>query len=726
MNLIRIIKLLVRKKFIIVFFPLTVALLAFLLNRNNPKEYQSGMIFNTGIASGTNLSSMSNSRVDYFAVNNAFDNLTTILQSRETLEDVAISLLALHLSLDSPDPYIISKENFNKLREEHLSPAVVAELTKTKEIKTIEEKIRIDYYNQEPNDLKVLLQKSKTFYNIDAIKANMTFSRKGNSDMLEIIYRSNDPGVCLSTLSLLADIFKVKYSSTRNFEAGGIIEYFIAELEKAKMRLNNAEETLKNYSQENQIINYEEQTKFISEGKEELEKDIYKVKMELESSTKALAEISVSMDETAAKYLNGEGIMRQMKEIAQLTTAITTISLRESSPKNIKTLDSLQQVQDNMRAGMINTADEYYSRSYSKEILPRLTVLSEYLKYVLEIDKNKAKLEVLLTQRLYFIDLFSEFAPVGFNLSKMAREIQIAEQEYLSILHGLNQAKIHKSNSELFGNLSLLDRPFYPLNPKGSKMAMVLIAGFMVSLLFVVGTIVGLEIMDRKIKTPSSIQEATNLKLLGVISSPIQNKKILQEDLQQKLLNLLSNNLNIALNKSNTEAKNLIFLTSTRTQDNMNEAGLFVSKALQKLTDKVIYYYFTESNDTPELTENEESKIFARKYDPIGNQVIQELRQNLKEQDGVIVRIPEFENAVLNTFSSIVPSIVILMVNADQAWGFHDKAALDFIKETFPKSEIYTVGTDMNVNYMEEVISEVPKNRGKLRVWVKGLITLNK
>lgn len=382
------------------------------------------------------------------------------------------------------------------------------------------------------------------------------------------------------------------------------------------------------------------------------------------------------------------------------------------------------QIQENLRIKIGQDAKNFYSTNYSPEVLPRLTILGEFLKLTLDLDMGKAKINVLENHRSYFDRLFDEFAPIGFNLSKMEREIQIAEQEYLSILHGLNQAKLQKSNSELFGSFELLDRPFFPINPKSSKTLLLVVGGSFVSLFFLLAVIIGKELLNRSIRSPKLIQSSTGLNLIGAYPHLIKNKKINQAKLLDKLQNLLINNLAIAL-KGITEPP-LIFIISTRSKGEISSTGLFVAESLQKIQEKLIfYYYLDEHNSIHHIDQSHyDRRLILKEYDPLNKQLIEEINKQRSQNTGIVVQVPEFENSILYKFSQLSPSCIILVVHADEAWGFHDKSTLNLIEQIFSGVPIHAFGAKMDPEFMEEIISEIPKDRTKVRIWLKSLITL--
>jgi hypothetical protein len=117
MTLIVFFKIIISKLKWLVLFPAMVALVVLYLTRNIPKTYQSSATVYTGLASGYNITDDGTEKVDYFAVNNAFDNLITTVKSRETLEEISIKLLAQHLLMKEPNKDILDEQGYEDLHK---------------------------------------------------------------------------------------------------------------------------------------------------------------------------------------------------------------------------------------------------------------------------------------------------------------------------------------------------------------------------------------------------------------------------------------------------------------------------------------------------------------------------------------------------------------------------------------------------------------------------------
>jgi polysaccharide biosynthesis transport protein len=719
-----IIKAILKKFYLVLLFPITVAGVVAYMQLQKPREFQSGMVFYTGITSGYNLSSQDEVRVDNIAVHNAFDNLITILESRETLEEVAMRLLTTHLLLEESDPFVVSSQNLDRLHHELLPRQLIEELVAGSQFDLTLDRVHAKYRESKSNPIIHLLNTSSTFYNVDNIRKALSASRKRNSDMLEVIYRSSDPGVCLLTLQILSDAFIEKNITLRNYETGGIIAYFLSELEKARTRLNLAEEALRDYSQENQVINYNEQTKYMAAAKEDLERDINMEQANIVSNRQALVKLESNLGDREKLYLNSRDIISKRNEIARIHGRIVAMEILQA-PQDNEHLDVLKDQLAGLEDDLYNLTGEYKSLQYSTETLPRESLLNQWLIHAIDYDKSIERIEVLKGQRDYFDNLFDQFAPIGFNLSKMEREIQIAEREYLSILHGLNLAKLRQSNLELFGTLEILDIPFFPLNPRGTKTKMMVIGAFLASLFFVVGIIAGLEFLDRSMRTPALAEAYTGLDPLGALAGTIRTRKVDTRQLNEQLHYLMCNKLALSLSGSSFDNRPLIFVYSTRMQAGIVHAGMAVAQALKGVFGKVVYMH-CQGTAEPVLADMEKvESLDVITYDDTPGGVEEMIRFLDADHHPAVIQLPEFERQSLAGFFRLKPVMCALVVAGWQTWEYQDKQMLKGIMDSFPGALHKVLVSDMMPDFLDDFLAEVPRKRSFLRRWVKKMLRLN-
>jgi hypothetical protein len=260
----QIIKLFFRIKYWLIFLPLFAALIAIMETRHLKREYEVSTTIYTGIASGFTIESgIEAGRVDWSSVNNGMDNLISIIKSKATLRNVSLRLYTQHMIYgdSTKDNNYIQAQNYRNLLR--ITPKEVrALIDKSSEERTIENLNR--YEKASPtNFVYGLFNWFHHHYSYTAL-SRIEVKRIFNSDMLEIKFSADDPGVAYNTLIILSDEFAKQYKLLRFGETNDVVEYFRNELIRHANKLRNTEDSLTDYSVENRVINYEEQTKQIA------------------------------------------------------------------------------------------------------------------------------------------------------------------------------------------------------------------------------------------------------------------------------------------------------------------------------------------------------------------------------------------------------------------------------------------------------------------------------
>lgn len=103
---------------LLIAIPLLLAIVVFYFTRNQDKVYESEAVIYTGITTGYSIESTAQHPTDFFSVSAQYDNLINLINSRQTIVETAIMLLAQDLSLEEYNAQYISNENLDKLRKE--------------------------------------------------------------------------------------------------------------------------------------------------------------------------------------------------------------------------------------------------------------------------------------------------------------------------------------------------------------------------------------------------------------------------------------------------------------------------------------------------------------------------------------------------------------------------------------------------------------------------------
>lgn len=204
MDLYKILQLVKRHLFLLIIIPFIMAVLVYLFTRNQAKSYASEAIVYTGIATGYSIESTEQRNLDYFATNIQFDNLINLINSRQTIENTAIRLLAQDLLLENFNPQYISQSNFEAFQTmvpKHVKDLVVRdgkmglEREKAQQIVQLQEEIQ---------GLENEIQRKKQNELMTSGRQTGTDQTKTVSD--EIVSHIVRPGETLYTISAMYNV----------------------------------------------------------------------------------------------------------------------------------------------------------------------------------------------------------------------------------------------------------------------------------------------------------------------------------------------------------------------------------------------------------------------------------------------------------------------------------------------------------------------------------------
>ncbi|MEG1611511.1 MAG: exopolysaccharide biosynthesis protein, partial [Alistipes sp.] len=209
-----IIRFLFRIKWWLILLPITVALMVYVKMGTMARMYKTQTTIYTGVVSGYDIETNANSRQDWNVINNAIDNLINIIKSQTTLRNVSMRLFAQHLMHGDPnkDNIYITAANYRRLLE-NTPKEVLALVDRTSDSVTL---ARLFAYEKADHDNYVygLFHWTHRHYSYDVLNT-IEVKRLSNSDMLEVSYQNDDPGIVYNTLVLLNDEFRNQYHDLR-------------------------------------------------------------------------------------------------------------------------------------------------------------------------------------------------------------------------------------------------------------------------------------------------------------------------------------------------------------------------------------------------------------------------------------------------------------------------------------------------------------------------------
>lgn len=681
-----------RIRYQLVFGTLIVTALVAYFSQFMGKSYTVTTSIYTGITSSTGLET--ESQPDWQAVNNTFDNLVNLTKSRGTLESVSLKLLAQHLlygNLHEDNTYI-SARNYKNLR--NIVPEEVFNLVDTasfeKTVMNIEEYASSDNFNF----IKGLFNGDNPFYSVEAL-SQIIVRRIGNSDLIEISYRSEDPGIALNTVKLTSEELKFSYNKLRYKTADDIVKYYENELNKLQARLKKLENELTDYNIENSVINYNEQTKATAISYVEFENRYEETKRNYESSTKLLEGLEQYMKIRTQLIKSNEKFLATLEEISRISGKITEIesfTTGDAQEKDKELLEYKEQLKNAEKEVALIT-EQINGYKESKEGVAIDGLVAEWLNQTLIQIKAKADMKILDQRKETFAEQYRDYSPIGTRISQQEREIHVVEQSYLEVLHALNMAKMKQKNLQLTSaTLNTISEPTYPLfSDKGRRMLLI-IAAFIGSIIFIIGFNLIIELLDRTLRDAERAKRLTGMDILGAFTGNTQLKfRGFIKACNRISAAYVCNRINRYMDKDKILYINILSVEE-------KEGKSFICKYLQEQWEDIGFkvQYIQIGKEISMRS----SFITANK---IEDQIHIENNVNI-----VLVEYPALQKNGLPTTLLGKSDINLLVANAYRVWKLSDTEYVTYLKGMAKEKPIYLYLNNASRQAVEDFTGQLP------------------
>lgn len=638
-----------------------------------PKIYKSNTTIYTGIVSGYDVLSASAGNQDWLAVNNAIENLLSIIRAESTLENVFLKLLARNLiNLDIHNDNEFQTVKSSRELAEYIPPEIFDLVVVDSEEETYYN-LR-DYYEEgRTNALKQMFHWNDRHYSYRAL-SSVEVGRVGNSDMISISYQNDDQYIVYNTLIIVVEEFIEQYVELRYEQTNDVVGYFENELKIIREELNNKEEKLTNYNTKNQIINYEEQTKLIVERDTGIDVAIEEVSRRLTGAQHNLAILEDKMGIASELYKNNADFITKLHDISSLYSQESMVV----DPSEKSVIASRIGAES---ASLRDIAGNISATRHTKEGLTIDDMVSDWLEAILEEAKAQAELDVLLKNKAEMDKEYRRFSPVGSSLKQQNRDINFSEQNYLTNLQSLNEARLRQKNLQLTSaTFKTLTPPTIALNPERSKAKLYTLITFVLVLMLLIAIEVICEVLNQKPYDKVSAEKILKLPVLGAF--PLNQGHHYDDTREEFALNQVGNSVLNFLDR--TKTNNIVNIISLSN----GEGKSYVAEALRgyfdKLGAKPVVVSWNKDFDA-------NSKYYLMASSIYDFALTEDNSEQIAEAGVTIVEYPPLHTVPFPT--KLLPSaaINILIVDSEKRIKGIDHILLRQIREYDSKKNLYVL-----------------------------------
>ncbi|MEG2239742.1 MAG: exopolysaccharide biosynthesis protein [Alistipes sp.] len=564
-----ILKFILRIKWWLILCPTIVALLVYTRMGLMSRTYKSSTTIYTGVVSGYDVDlEGGGNRQDWNIINNAMDNLVNIIKAQTTLHNVSLKLFTQHMVYGDPenDNQYITAANYRDVWS-RTPKDVRALIDRTSEKRTLENLLQYEVADHD-NYVYGLFHWNHRFYSYEAL-SKIQVKRINSSDMLDVSYENTDPGVVYNTLILLNKEFVGQYHDLRFGEINNVIQFYEDELKREGLDLRNLEDSLRDYNVENQVINYDEQTKHIAALSRDFELNYEQLQQNLNGAQKLRNAIEMRLGDVLTLVKSNASFLQQINKIGDLQSQITTSEAFQIDDPAVVRQTNVPALKQQLAAEsklLENITAQVSSQQYTKEGISSNSMVQQWLEAVMLEEKSKAELDVMTNWKKRLDERYLHFSPVGSTLKRKNREIDFSERSYLSILQALNTARLRQKNLQMSSaTLKVINPPVLPLGAEPSKRKLVVFAAFFCTFFFLLGLFILLELLDRTLRDKIRTERITGGRVLGAFPG---SGRLGQRSYVKTYQNIASHFMgNAVLNYFKPTRPNIVNFISTQQDD---------------------------------------------------------------------------------------------------------------------------------------------------------------
>lgn len=717
MTLIQFLRLVFRKFWLLAGFPLLLGVLVYLLTADGKRNYKSQTVIYTAVNASEAATLGEAMKIDFYTANNQFDNLIFLVKSRNTAQSAGLQLLAEHISLPKADSLYLLPAHYDELKEQ-LGEKEWKELHVPNDVAGTMARISASLAKNQGSALFYVANNHR-HYASEKIQEKLLVRRRESSDMLEITFETDDPGVAQRTLMHINAAFDLRHREIKGAQNSSAIEYFEAQLAIAEKKLREAENALRDFMSQKRILNYYEQGKYLDITRLELEADVRKAEQKIQGARESREQLEsmLSVGEKRSELVDSLVSLRQKLVLLETEMA----ALEKSS--NATQLIAKQQASRQTQEKIAKLSEQIFAIENTKEGLPRRQIMESYLNNLLLEEESKQAKEVVASRKGTIEKEMDDFAPLGAELKSLEREVSINEDIYLTILHNLHQARLKREKliKDNEGGGNVIDPPFFPIKPEKSKRLFLILGALMGSFLFILVALIAKQLLNRNIRNIQRAEKVAGRQVSGVLPLMPKKKSPIDFDkVQQTGVEHLLGRLKMQEQPGHNHQK-LWVIFSSQAGEGKSHVGRLIAETMGRINGQVLLLSphdmqdFNAENVRCQAYMPDEHFLNLRDFSSL-------IPTDAASCSYVLLELPALLEHALPVTAVASADLHLMVLNARRPWAEADQRLLAVYDQAAGKAA-QVVLNRMEADDLEDTLGEIPKKRSKIRTFFKRLLT---
>lgn len=693
-----IVRFLYKIRWYLVVLPTIALVVAWFMTRNMERVYDANTTIYTGMITSYNLEGGSGIAGGNPQTN--ITNLILIIQTDNTIHEVALKLFARCMMYGNPnkDNNYITAEHFRQLNAS-VPPEVKALINPQNELETYR---NLKAYERPSQDNYLFgLLNYHPYFSINSITSRLKVLQLNGSDIIDIAYSANDPGICYNTLDILNEVFANQYQQLRYGETMNVIKFFEKEVKRLYRNLTTAENDLIKYNVKNRIINYEEQTKQVSSLEAQQQIKNNELRMNIATTEALIAYLKQQLGTRAKIIESNQEFSSLVRDITRLQSRIANLKLMssENGGNNNEAQLELAKAERQLDATTKKVKEltqTLEGANYNTDTgIKAADLIDRWLEQVILLEKTKAELSAMDIMQQNIDQQFIFFSPIGATLDRKDRHIGFIEGNYMEMLKALNSARLRQRNLQMStAVLRVLNPPMFPLNAQPTNRVMTLLGSFMLTFVMTALYFFIIELLDRTLRDRMRSERITQVPVMGCYpkESTLRYRRF-NKTINDMALRQLSKAL---LPNFKEGQQNVLNLLST-------DAGNGKSYISQELEN----YWLSIGLQVRRLTYDEDFLAEDSRY--LMATDIKSICPDIMPNEIAIIEYPNLDDNTIPSGLLNMGTINLMVTRANRTWKDVDQKALNELQARLEnKNSLFMYLTEASRYAVEEFVGQLP------------------
>ncbi len=510
MDFVYLLRVLLKRKWIILGAALLAAVLAFYLTRNEKKFYRSSAQIATGFAIEDAIK-VNNVNFDPFAADTKFQNAITEFTSEPVVSLLGYQLI-LH-DLKSPNPFRqLSDEQ--KSRPEYRD--VNIEQAKQVFQKCLDTMGTLTSFNADERKLIEFL--ALYGYDVTTLNKNLNLFRRERTDYLQIDFKSENPELSAFVVNNVYQQYLRYFKQVRQEISTTSIDTLQAIMERKKLELDFKNATLQKmgYVEEGTAVSTQDaagqlRTRLQEERSKKTQKEF-----ELRRIVQKLQATASSGSSRA--LVNNDELLNAQKAAADAKLELDNDPNNKEKEDRYVRLNNIYLGLRRQSGSASGTVPERAGESRSDLLDKKATLEFDIAGLQQTINSYESNIAMLEGE-------VSAIARQGATIESVKKERELANKEYIDAKERYNSAMGISGSAVNNFRQTVVGQP--ALNPEPSKRMMIVAMSGVAALATSILIIVLLTYLDSSIKTPVIFQRTVGLKLISLVNfMDMKNKRL--------------------------------------------------------------------------------------------------------------------------------------------------------------------------------------------------------